>query len=174
MNRTLPDAEVSGSNHWKSNALQGALAAAIDNAGIIKRFQDEMIMAVSHRNFDKELKTAAKKTGGSTSASGPAASHAPGFLTQADLLSRLGPCLSARSDTFRVRFYGETTGTSTTNEGTDESHLRGEAIFQRLPDVAEQKEVFSSAANSSDGDDWNGLYRTFALIGFRWLRDNEI
>ncbi|MBU61533.1 MAG: hypothetical protein CMI26_03405 [Opitutae bacterium] len=174
VNRTLPDSEVSGSNHWKSNALQGALAAAIDNAGINKRFQDEMIMAVSHRNFDKELKTAAKKTGGSTSASGPAASHAPGFLTQADLLSRLGPCLSARSDTFRVRFYGETTGTSATNEGTDESHLRGEAIFQRLPDVAEQKEVFSSAANSSDGDDWNGLYRTFALIGFRWLRDNEI
>ena len=131
-------------------------------------------MAVSHRNFDKELKTAAKKTGGSTSASGPAASHAPGFLTQADLLSRLGPCLSARSDTFRVRFYGEASAETGSNAQGDESQFRGEAIFQRLPDVAEQNKVSSRAANSSDGDDWNGLHRTFALIGFRWLRDNEI
>jgi hypothetical protein len=174
INRTLPDDDSSVSDDWESDALQGALAAAIENAGVNKRFRDEMILAVSHRNFDKELKTAARKTGGSTSASGPAASHAPGFLTQADLLSRLGPCLSARSDTFRVRFYGETTGTSPTNEGTDESHFQGEAIFQRLPEVAEQDEVSSGVASSSDGDDWNGLHRTFALIGFRWLRDNEI
>ena len=174
INRTLPDDDSSASTDWESDALQGALAAAIENAGINKRFQDEMILAVSHRNFDKELKTAAKKTGGSTSASGPAASHAPGFLTQADLLSRLGPCLSARSDTFRVRFYGEATAAMGTNAEADESHFRGEAIFQRLPDVAEQNEVSSGAPNSSDGDDWNGLHRTFALIGFRWLRDNEI
>ena len=131
-------------------------------------------MAVSHRNFDKELKTAAKKTGGSTSASGPAASHAPGFLTQADLLSRLGPCLSARSDTFRVRFYGDTKDPSPTNEGTDENHFRGEAIFQRLPDAAEQNQATFASAEDSDNNDWNGLRRTFALIGFRWLRDNEI
>jgi hypothetical protein len=174
INRTLPDSDTSASTDWESDALQGALAAAIENAGINKRFRDEMIMAVSHRNFDKELKKAAEKPGGSTSASGPAASHAPGFLTQADLLSRLGPCLSARSDTFRVRFYGDAKDNSPTNEGTDGNHFRGEAIFQRLPDVAEQNEVTSGPANSSDGDDWNGLHRTFALIGFRWLRDNDI
>ena len=171
VNRTLPEGTSSTSSDWESNALKGALATAIENAGINKRFEDEMIMAVSHRNFDKELKTAAKKTGGSTSASGPAASHAPGFLTQADLLSRLGPCLSARSDTFRVRFYGDTTGTSPINERADESHFRGEAIFQRLPDVAEQRKVTTGA---SENNDWNGLHRMFALVGFRWLQDNEI
>jgi hypothetical protein len=136
-----------------------------------------MIEAKKNQNFDKELKTAAEKSGGSTAASGPAASHAPGFLTQADLLSRLGPCLSARSDTFRVRFYGETKDNSPTNEGTDESHFRGEAIFQRLPDVVEQDEAPSESSDSPDSpekEDWNGLHRTFALIGFRWLRDNEI
>jgi hypothetical protein len=174
INRTLPEDASSASSDWESNALQGALAAAIEAAGINEDFRDEMIEAKKNQNFDKELKTAAKKTGGSTSASGPAASHAPGFLTQADLLSRLGPCLSARSDTFRVRFYGDTKDTSTTNEGTDESHFRGEAIFQRLPDVAEQNEATSGAADPSAHDDWNGLHRTFALIGFRWLRDNEI
>jgi hypothetical protein len=124
-----------------------------------------------------ELKTAAKKTGGSTSASGPAASNAPGFLTQADLLSRLGPCLSVRSDTFRVRVYGEAMATLGANRDGDESHFRGEAIFQRLPDVVEQYEVPSKSSDSPDSpekEDWNGLHRTFALIGFRWLRDNEI
>jgi hypothetical protein len=177
INRTLPEDASSASSDWESNALQGALAAAIEAAGINEDFRDEMIEAKKNQNFDKELKTAAEKSGGSTAASGPAASHAPGFLTQADLLSRLGPCLSARSDTFRVRFYGETKDNSPTNEGTDESHFRGEAIFQRLPDVVEQDEAPSESSDSPDSpekEDWNGLHRTFALIGFRWLRDNEI
>jgi len=167
----LPDADSSASDEWESDALKGALAAAIESAGINERFQDEMIDAKKNRNFDLELK-AAKKPGGSTAAAGPAASNAPGFLTQADLLSRLGPCLSARSDTFRVRVYGEAMATPGTSG--DESHFRCEAIFQRLPDVAEQDEAPSDGPDSPDKEDWNGLHRTFALIGFRWLRDNEI
>ena len=137
-------------------------------------FRDEMIEAKKNRNFDLELK-AAKKPGGSTAAAGPAASNVPGFLTQADLLSRLGPCLSARSDTFRIRVYGDSAWqTLGANEDRGESHFRGEAIFQRLPDVAEQDEAPSNDSDSSEQDEWNGLHRTFALIGFRWLRDNEI
>jgi hypothetical protein len=41
----------------------------------------------------------------------------------------------------------------------------------------EQDEAPSDGSDSPDSpekDDWNGLHRTFALIGFRWLRDNEI
>jgi hypothetical protein len=177
INRTLPEGASSASSDWESDALQGALAAAIESAGINEDFRVEMIEAKKNRNFDLELKTAAKKTGGSTSASGPAASNAPGFLTQADLLSRLGPCLSVRSDTFRVRVYGEAMATLGANRDGDESHFRGEAIFQRLPDVVEQYEVPSKSSDSPDSpekEDWNGLHRTFALIGFRWLRDNEI
>ena len=174
VNRTLPAENASSTDDEESDALKGALATAIEDAGINERFRDEMIEGKKNRNFDLGLK-AAKKPGGSTAAAGPAASNAPGFLTQSDLLSRLGPCLSARSDTFRIRIYGETMSTPGTN--SDGSHFRGEAIFQRLPDVADQDEVSSDDSDSSDlpkQDEWNGLRRTFALIGFRWLRDNEI
>jgi hypothetical protein len=177
VNRTLPEGDSSLSplsSDWEADALRGTLSAAIEAAGINEDFRDEMIDAKKNRNFDLELK-ATKKPGGSTAAAGPAASNAPGFLTQADLLSRLGPCLSARSDTFRVRVYGEAMATPGTSG--DGSHFRGEAIFQRLPDVVEQDEVPSDDSDSPDSpekDDWNGLHRTFALIGFRWLRDNEI
>jgi hypothetical protein len=173
VNRTLPEGDSSLSSDWEADALRGTLSTAIEAAGINEDFRDEMIEAKKNRNFDLELK-ATKKPGGSTAAAGPAASNAPGFLTQADLLSRLGPCLSARSDTFRVRVYGEAMATMGADGNGDESHFRGEAIFQRLPDVVEQNEATSGAADPSDHDDWNGLHRTFALIGFRWLRDNEI
>ena len=152
--------------------MKVALEAAIENAVINERYRDEMVVAVSHGNFDKNLDTAANKPGGSTAAAGPAAANAPGYLTQADLLSRLGPCLSARSDTFRVRVYGETVNPSEVAYDGIDSHSRCEAIFQRLPEVAEQAEVPSGA--SSNHKDWNGLHRKFALVGFRWLRDNEI
>jgi hypothetical protein len=176
VNRTLPDENASSTGDWEADALRGTLSTAIEAAGINEDFRDEMIEAKKNRNFDLELKSA-KKPGGSTAAAGPAASNAPGFLTQADLLSRLGPCLSARSDTFRVRVYGEAMATMGAGGNGDESHFRGEAIFQRLPDVAEQDEAPSDDSDSPDSpekEDWNGLHRTFALIGFRWLRDNEI
>jgi hypothetical protein len=179
VNRTLPDPDSSPSSEWETHAMKGALEAAIENAGINERFRDEMVLASSHGNFDKDLKTAGNKPGGSTAAAGPAASHAPGYLTQADLLSRLGPCLSARSDTFRVRVYGEAMDATGVASAGGESHFRCEAIFQRLPEVAEQAQVSSGAssgvpAGASDKEDWNGLRRTFAIVGFRWLRDNEI
>ena len=173
VNRTLPNhGSPSASSDWETYAMKGALEAAIEDAGINERFRDEMVLAASHGNFDEELKTAVDKPGGSTSAAGPAASHAPGYLTQADLLSRLGPCLSARSDTFRVRVYGEVVDASEVAYDGIDSHSRCEAIFQRLPDVAEL--AVAPPGSSSNHKDWSGLHRKFALVGFRWLRDNEI
>ena len=65
INRTLPEDASSASSDWESNALQGALAAAIENAGINKRFQDEMIMAVpietSTRNSRRQPKKPAAR-----------------------------------------------------------------------------------------------------------------
>ena len=173
INRTLPDADSSASDEWESDALKGALAAAIEAASINDRFRDEMIDARENRNFDLELK-AAKKPGGSTAAAGPAASNAPGFLTQADLLSRLGPCLSARSDTFRVRFYGDTADRPGANGDGDESHFRGEAIFQRLPAIAEQNKApsyrFRFSQKMRTGTDCTGLLHSSVFAGCETTR----
>lgn len=54
---------------------------------------------------------------------------APAFLTQADMLQKLGPVLTARSDTFTIRAYGEAKDTS----GRIVSRAWCEAIVQRTP-----------------------------------------
>src|SRR5690606_37063885 len=61
-------------------------------------------------------------------------SFAPKFLTQADLLSSLGPQLSARSDTFVIRTYGETRNPAT---AALEGRAWCEAVVQRLPDYVD-------------------------------------
>lgn len=172
VNRTLPKADLpSRESDWQSSAMKGALASAIESAGINDHFMDEKVLAESHENLDQSLAGGVNKPGGAMSSAGSAASHAPGFLSQADLLSRLGPCLSARSDTFRVRVFGESFAPSSSGQESSGSHARCEAIFQRLPEALEPDKAISG---SSGNKSWNGLYRKFALVGFRWLTDNEI
>jgi len=138
----------------------------------------------AHQNFDVTLDGVLDKPGGSRAAAGAAAAHAPGYLTQADLLTRLGPCLATRSDTFRVRAYGEAIHPV---DGVVEAKAWCEAIFQRVPeaDVDEgdyNGEIFpigkglksSSGATSEGNDDWTGLHRDFRLVHFRWLSADEI
>ncbi len=97
----------------------------------------------------------------------------PGFLMQSDLLQALGPVLSARSDTFVVRAYGDTLGHSFT-AATDQPIARAwcEAVVQRLPDYVDP------ALNATDvpGDESISLLfgRQFRLISFRWLSADEI
>jgi hypothetical protein len=52
----------------------------------------------------------------------------PGWLSQADVLTPLAPVISARSDTFRIRAYGEV--------GPDNPEVKVwcEAIVQRIPE----------------------------------------
>ena len=84
----------------------------------------------------------------------------------ADLLARLGPCLAARSDTFRVRAYGEALHPL---DGAVEAKAWCEAIYQRVPetDLDEDEEA-------SDNSEWAGLHRDFKLVHFRWLSPEEI
>ncbi len=101
-----------------------------------------------------------------------AASAAPGFLTQADLLQVLGPVLSARSDTFRVRTYGEVRN-PVTNEVTGRAWC--EAIVQRLPEYLTEStdpHVHPSDAAVSAQDKRFG--RRFSVVSFRWLSPSDI
>ena len=90
-------------------------------------------------------------------------------LTQADLLSSLGPLLSARSDTFTIRTYGETLNPAT---GTTDGRAWCEAVVQRLPeftggDAAETAQASLSATSKTFG-------RQFKIISFRWLSPSDI
>jgi len=93
----------------------------------------------------------------------------PGWLTQADVLQVIGPSLSARSDTFRVRTYGE----ARSREGRILARAWCEAIVQRIPDyvdpvnAATDRGAALSPLNHKFG-------RRFEIVSFRWLSDDEI
>ena len=99
---------------------------------------------------------------------------APGYLSQADVLTMLGPVLTARSDTFVIRAYGEAQ-----NPATDEVSGRAwcEAVVQRLPDYVKPK----SGAAGDDPEVWpatdpdNQTFgRRFRIVSFRWLTAADI
>ena len=100
----------------------------------------------------------------------PRAACLPGYLTQADLLQQLGPVLSARSDTFRVRTYGEVVNPATTSIV---SRAWCEAIVQRLPEyispsaTAPESIPTVGSANANFG-------RRFKIISFRWLGPSDL
>jgi hypothetical protein len=96
---------------------------------------------------------------------------APKFLTQADLLSTLGPALSARSDTFRIRTYGDVKNPVT---GKITSRAWCEAIVQRTPDYMNTADVAETAPASLADANNKTLGRRFIIVGFRWLTPSEI
>jgi len=93
----------------------------------------------------------------------------PGWVTQADVLQVIGPAISARSDTFRIRTYGEA------RDQNDRVVARAfcEATVQRQPgyvdpgDAPYERAEELNAANQTYG-------RRFELVSFRWLSPTEI
>ena len=107
---------------------------------------------------------------------GSYSAFAPQFLTQADVLSAIGAGLSARSDTFVIRTYGETVNP------TDASNITGrawcEAVVQRVVEPLHRKSTdvtshdYNEPAAASSGQPDFG--RRFKVISFRWLTSNDI
>ena len=79
-------------------------------------------------------------------------------LTQGDVLQVLGAQLSARSDTFVIRSYGEATDPIT---GEINSSARCEAVVQRIAEPVE----FGDSLVAPTGD----FGRRFVVVAFRWL-----
>jgi hypothetical protein len=93
----------------------------------------------------------------------------PGWLTQADVLQVIGPVISARSDTFRIRAYGEALDPS----GKPIARAWCEAIVQRSPDFADSADPSETAY--SELNPVNARYgRRFVIVSFRWLHPHEI
>lgn len=149
--------------------LHGALQAAIHASGVNSELEDFPI-TVSDVNGMQPLAEA-----------GWASEAAPGSLTQADVLARLGATLSARSDTFRIRAYGETLGKIS---GEPESNAWCEAVVQRIPDFVDAQTNVAWTPPDDDQATLEGLPplsvtnktfgRQYKIIEFRWLSADEI
>jgi hypothetical protein len=145
--------------------LRGALQAAIDAAGINGNFPN-----ANNSTETSYTSLPAYSQMHPNNAVGNRATGAPGWLMQADLLQALAPVLTARSDTFVIRAYGE----ALSPDGlTVLAKSWCEAVVQRLPefiDPLNPPDALVTALNPT-----NQMFgRRFKIIQFRWLNANEI
>ena len=149
--------------------VKGALQAAIDRANLNSAFDqafrlknDNPLGDYRHPDnikdatrFDQRLKPRSKAWG------------APGYLTQADLLQVIGPALSARSDSFVIRTYGEVKNAN----GEVTARAWCEAVVQRTPEpVAPDSEGLDPDLSQPAG----AFGRCFKVVSFRWLSGAEV
>ncbi len=127
---------------------------------------------------------------------GPSATAAPTYLMQQDILSRLGSFLTVRSDTFKIRAYGEIRNPVS---GVVESKAWCEMTVQRTPEYMDNSDFGNAPADVYGREkelgyqpglgeynlimnETNGgltklnqaLGRRFKVVSFRWLSDSEI
>ena len=104
-----------------------------------------------------------------------------GDIRQAEVLRALAPRLSARTDTFKIRGYGEVTDA----DGNIIAKSTCEAVVQRLPEYVDPTtdpddnepwdEYDPAAAPADTLNTMNQEYgRRFKIISFRWLDDKEV
>ncbi len=85
----------------------------------------------------------------------------PGFLTQADIMTAIGPMLAPRSDTFKIRARCQTLSPFDATEVIGDATV--EAIVQRVPEALDPD------------DDINGsIDRQFRIMSIRWLTEDEL
>ncbi|MGB0373043.1 MAG: hypothetical protein ACPGN3_17060 [Opitutales bacterium] len=98
------------------------------------------------------------------------------YLMQADILQAIGAFISTRSDSFRIRSYGECINPDT---GDATAKAWCEAIVQRIPEPVEPREgsspdqaVYWTAKELDTSPTPFG--RKFRVISFRWLEEDEV
>jgi hypothetical protein len=155
----------------KQLALRGPLQAALDRT-------------VNKELFQANGRVAAAPAGVYAfpeAAELPKSLISPAHVRQADLLTATGSQLSARSDTFRIRAYGESTG----GNGKVLARAWCEAVVQRLPEYLDPADPPQAADPSPDPDplprnvpalasNANKKFgRRFEIVSFQWLSANE-
>lgn len=146
----------------------GALQAAIEAAGLNRDFVDTVPLdreeplsdyhhpdnVTDSTRLEQTLKPKSKAWG------------APGYLTQGDLLQVIGPAISARSDSFVIRTYGDAVDAN----GDVLARAWCEAIVQRTPVPVRPDE----SGINPQLDDAPDFGRRFKIKSFRWLNSDEI
>jgi hypothetical protein len=142
-------------------AQKGALQAAIDRTKLNEIMEANATVISSTDVASYGWRNAAAVNGTTTGAG------SPGEITQGDLLSAIGSFATVRSDTFRIRAFGDA------RDKDDKVLARAwcEATVQRFPeyvDGTDKPEIAASTeANKAFG-------RRFSVVAFRWLHPDEV
>ncbi|MBW8782502.1 MAG: hypothetical protein JF599_11525, partial [Verrucomicrobia bacterium] len=99
----------------------------------------------------------------------------PGWLSQADILQAVGPVLSARSDTFCIRVYGEVRDPLNASAAAPLARAWCEATVQRYPDYVDSTNLSSDTLATTGFTSANQNFgRRFRVVSFRWLTPSDI
>jgi len=166
--------------------------------GAVQAAIDEMVAGTTDENGDPIIEpfndVIAEKAGGvateynhfgwipNTTLAGNSAMGVPGSITQANVLRNIAPRLTARSDTFRIRGYGEVTDA----DGKIIAKATCEALVQRLPEYVDSETYadYNEPWDVYDPDETDptknlnpmnqAFGRRFEIQSFRWLDDSEV
>ncbi|MGC6456401.1 MAG: hypothetical protein ACON46_07740 [Coraliomargaritaceae bacterium] len=144
----------------KEMQLKGALQAAIDNSELNDSMDFPRLMESQTRAPREELHADDYLSRNITT-----------YLSQADLLARLGSVLSARSDTFLIRSYGDVRDPIS---GEISSKAWCEAVIQRMPEYvseADQPDVLPDELTDEDNRLWG---RRCHVVSVRWLTTDDL
>lgn len=163
---------------------KGALQAAIDRSGINRAFEN---LQITRQQLDDAaaLGTAAGMDWSfpfPDHLTGPIATAAPGYLTQADILQAIAPHLVTRSDTYKIRSYGDVVHPLT---GRLEARAWVEVIVQRMPDYVNYPNKDEPPEERRLDPNWqqtnalhnvsNRVYgRRWRVVRVRWLSAEEV
>jgi Tfp pilus assembly protein PilX len=107
---------------------------------------------------------------GSFASGGVEPEGAPGALRQGDFLQAVGSFINVRSDTFRIRAYGEKRSGSVIN-----AQAWCEVIVQRMPEFVDPTDAPETALASLAPGSVNATFgRRFTIKSFRWLNSSEL
>ena len=93
----------------------------------------------------------------------------PGWVTQADVLQVIGPSISARSDTFRIRTMGQARDAA----GKVVATAYCEAIVQRTAAFVDPSDPAHTPTDTRKPTNQK-FGRKFEVVSFRWLSPDEI
>jgi hypothetical protein len=149
--------------------LAGLLQAAIDKSTVNQGFSGSATainLAGGSGNFPFANNISDGSGGARSSASGAAAK-----ILQGNILQAIGSFIAPRSDTFRIRAYGDVINPLT---NTVTSRIWAEAVYQRIAEP-----VYPAAVAPADSQFWvpqemERFGRRFQLVSFRWLNEDDV
>lgn len=162
LNRRL---DASSTDRSRAGALQAAIDKTSPDINSTAKAAGEPMVSPTEEPW---LTT--KDANTSAGASYNTALGIPGYLMQQDLVQAFSPAMTARSDTFVIRAYGESTPPTM---GAAVAKAYCEAVVQRMPELMDNSQPAETATASLSSV--NPLFgRRFRIISFRWLNPDEI
>lgn len=149
----------------------GPIEIAIQKANLNSEMREQVKAASGYDKLTAQDSRAVEVTFATANAPSDVYANAPAHLTQGKVLETIGASLTPRSDTFRVRGYGEARDSA----GNVTARAWCEALVQRTSEYIDTKADDANKSVLQLTSDVNKTHgRRFKIETFRWLNENEI